>query len=312
MVLFLTGAHGFIGHHVAQHFSKLGWQVVGIGHGAWVESEYVACGLSGWLNGEISLANLDVLAAKFGVPDSIIHLAGGSSVGPSMVAPAEDFRRTVLGTADLAEWVRLHVPKTAIVMASSAAVYGAHHASAIKETGACVPFSPYGYHKRMAELSLESYAHNFGLRVANVRLFSIYGAGLKKQLLWDSCTKLAKGGKLLSLGGHGTELRDWLHVKDAVTLLAGALTHASVDAPIVNGGTGVATSVRAIAEHLINCWGGEQTVQFSGNTRAGDPQSLVADAALSLQWGWQPQYNWQIGLAEYVAWFKEIQLKALN
>ncbi len=311
MKVWITGAHGFIGHHVAQHYSQLGWQVVGIGNGAWVEHEFTACGLSGWLNGDISLANLDVLAAKYGVPDGIIHLAGGSSVGPSILAPAEDFRRTVLGTANLAEWVRLHAPKAAVVMASSAAVYGAHHAGAIQETAACVPFSPYGYHKRMAELSLESYARNFGLRMANVRLFSIYGAGLKKQLLWDSCTKLAQGNAVLSLGGHGTEQRDWLHVQDAVTLLAIALTYASADAPVVNGGTGVATSVRAIAEHLIHCWGGEQTAQFSGTARVGDPQSLVADATVSHQWGWQPQYDWKTGLAEYVAWFKDVQLKAL-
>lgn len=312
MVLFITGANGFIGHHVALHFSKLGYQLVGIGHGAWEERKYVACGLSGWLNGEISLANLDVLAAKFGIPDGIIHLAGGSSVGPSINTPAEDFRRTVVATADLAEWVHLHAPKAAIVMASSAAVYGAQHTNPIKENATCMPFSPYGYHKRMAELSLESYAHNFDLRVVNVRLFSIYGIGLKKQLLWDSCTKLAQGNDILLLGGHGAELRDWLHVQDAVALLDCGLNHASSDAPVINGGTGVATSVREIAEHLVLCWGGNKSIQFSGMARAGDPQSLVANYSLAEQFGWKPGFDWKAGIAEYVRWFKEVQLKALN
>jgi UDP-glucose 4-epimerase len=310
--IWITGAHGFIGHHVVQHLSKQGCLVIGVGHGAWIKHEYEAWGLTGWLNGDISFANLDVLAKQFGEPDGIIHLAGGSSVGSSLTSPAEDFRRTVIGTADLVEWVRLHAPRASLVMSSSAAVYGSHNAQLLKETMPCNPFSPYGYHKRMAELSLESYALNFGLNIANVRLFSIYGVGLKKQLLWDCCTKLAQGKGLLTLGGNGDELRDWLHVHDAVSLLFSALNYANTDAPVINGGTGIAIPVREIAEHLIKCWGGEQMLYFSGLARHGDPQSLVADVTLSKSWNWDPKFDWKVGLAEYVAWFKDLHFRSVN
>lgn len=309
MTIFLTGAHGFIGHHTAQHLAANGKTVIGLGHGAWVEADYRRVGLSDWLNGEVSHANLDALAAKHGAPECVIHLAGGSAVGPSFAAPAEDFRRTVIGTSDLAEWVRLRAPQAPVVMASSAAVYGASHTAAIPENARCVPYSPYGYHKHMAELSLASYAHSFGLKVACVRLFSVYGAGLKKQLLWDACTKLAGDIDVLALGGHGTELRDWLHVDDAARLLTLAATHASEQCPIVNCGTGEATSVREVASHLVACWGGSTSVSFSGAARAGDPQSLVADANLAATWGWTAKQTWKSGLQDYVAWFKSTQTR---
>lgn len=309
MPIFITGARGFIGHHTAQYLAASGKTVVGLGHGAWVEADYRRSGLSDWLNGEVSHANLDALAARHGVPDCVIHLAGGSAVGPSYAAPAEDFRRTVVGTSDLAEWVRLRAPLTPVVMASSAAVYGAGHPALIAEGIPCAPYSPYGYHKHMAEMALASYAHSFGLRVACVRLFSVYGEGLRKQLLWDACTKLAGNVSILALGGHGTELRDWLHVHDAARLLALASGHASDQCPIVNCGTGIATSVRDIATHLVDCWGGGTTVSFSGAARAGDPKSLVADISLATQWGWTAQRPWQLGLQDYVTWFKSMDAR---
>jgi UDP-glucose 4-epimerase len=210
MRILVTGARGFIGRYLARHLSSQGHDVAGIGHGAWSDSERAAWYNGKWLNGDISSPNLDVLASACGMPEAIFHLAGGSAVGPSFTAPAEDFHRSVVATSELLEWVRLRAPAARVVMASSAAVYGASHNEPITESAECVPFSPYGYHKRMAELDLESYAHNFGMRVGVVRLFSIYGPELRKQLLWDLCNRLGAGESDLTLGGDGTELRDWL------------------------------------------------------------------------------------------------------
>jgi UDP-glucose 4-epimerase len=260
--------------------------------------------LSDWFNGDVTHANLDGLAVKHGVPECVIHLAGGSAVGPSFAAPAEDFRRSVVGTAELAEWMRLHALLAPVVMASSAAVYGAGHSGQISEQVTCGPYSPYGHHKHMAELALASYAHSFGLKVACVRFFSVYGPGLRKQLLWDACTKLGQNVNELALGGSGNELRDWLHVADAAQLLHKAIGFANANCPIVNGGTGTATPVRAVAEHLLACWGSQAGLTFSGVARSGDPQSLVADPSLAHQWRWSAQHTWQAGLAEFVDWFK--------
>ena len=224
MKLWITGARGFIGRHLLGHLvAQGGHQVYGLGHGSWPGAGPASDGLADWRNGEVGHANLDALAASHGLPDGVFHLAGGSAVGPSFQQPAEDFRRSVLAAGELAEWLRLRAPQCALVMASSAAVYGAGHEGPIAESAACRPFSPYGSHKRMVELLLQSYAHNFGLRVAVVRFFSVYGPGLRKQLLWDACSRLAQAPDSLALGGQGSELRDWLHVQDAAALLQAAL-----------------------------------------------------------------------------------------
>jgi UDP-glucose 4-epimerase len=162
----------------------------------------------------------------------------------------------------------------------------------------------------MAELALSSYANSFGLRVACVRFFSVYGPGLRKQLLWDACSKLAKGVPVLALGGGGSEVRDWLHVEDAARLLFEATAHASSSCQIVNCGTGVGTTVQSIAKQLLLSWNGNTSLSFSGLARAGDPQSLVANSALAQSWGWTAQHGWESGIAEYVAWFKTVNREA--
>ncbi|WP_457390631.1 NAD-dependent epimerase/dehydratase family protein [Roseateles sp. P5_E1] len=304
MTVLITGARGFIGRHVARHFADNGHKVVGLGHGAWLESVRGQWGVAEWQNGEISSANLDALSALVGVPDIVIHLAGGSAVGPSFAQPAEDFHRSVVAASELAEWLRLRAPTARLVMASSAAVYGAGHSGPIAETAPSTPYSPYGFHKRMAELALESHARNFGLRVAIVRLFSVYGPGLRKQLLWDACTRLVQGETQLKLGGTGDELRDWLHVDDVARLMLWAAERASNTAEVINGGTGVATPVREIARRLCTAWGSGCAAEFSGQARPGDPVRLVADVSKVCAAGFTPTREWGAGLDDYVAWFR--------
>lgn len=302
----ITGAHGFIGRYLARGLRAGGYQVAGIGHGAWPEAEAAQWGLSFWLNGEISASNLGQMRQSLGLPDVVFHLAGGSSVGAAMANPNEDFTRTVVSTAELLEWLRQHSPATRLVAVSSAAVYGSAHSGPISEEARVSPFSPYGAHKLMMEDLCRSYAANFGLQLVLPRLFSVYGAELKKQLLWDLCGKFAAGGAV-ELGGTGNELRDWTDVRDVASALDQAARLASDQAPVLNLATSVATPVREIASTVASHWGGaeaEARVRFSGRSRPGDPFSLVANIDRMRAQGIECAIPVTQGIAEYVAWYR--------
>ncbi|MBR0883352.1 UDP-glucose 4-epimerase [Bradyrhizobium japonicum] len=304
MTTWITGANGFIGRHLVRVLADQGHAVHGIGHGAINEPERQRIGLGQWLNGEIEAANLNTLAGESGLPSTIFHLAGGSSVGLSIAQPLEDFSRTVASTARLLEWLRGSAPECRLIVASSAAVYGAHHAGAISEEAETQPMSPYGHHKLIMEQLCRSYAISFGIRATIIRLFSVYGPSLRKQLLWDLCSRLAQGQCELVLGGAGNEARDWIDVRDVVRLLAGLARADGAPLKVLNGGSGIPTSVAEIARLVTKAWGGDIAVRFSGVVRAGDPFSLVADAG---QLAVLP-FSWRIpvedGIAEYVSWFK--------
>lgn len=306
--ILITGASGFIGGHLTKQLASQGHQVSGIGHGRCSEIEMRSSGLVCWREGNVQLSNLIELQRTIGTPEIIFHLAGGASVGSALQNPHEDFSRTVESTSDLLEWVRVYAPEAIILTVSSAAVYGDGHRAQISEGEIVHPYSPYGYHKAIMELLCRSYCTSYGLRCIVARLFSVYGEGLRKQLLWDICNKLSRGCESIELGGDGHELRDWVHVRDVVNALSGLATSASSQMPIVNVGTGIGTDVNTIANQVATSWSamtGETKceVSFNGNKRLGDPQNLIADTLLLQSLGYACHSSLEMGIKDYVAWF---------
>jgi UDP-glucose 4-epimerase len=299
----ITGAGGFIGRHLARRLSSLGFDVGGIGLGDWPTTAGGGWGFRSMVSGRVGTETLQELGALSGTPDAIFHLAGGSSVGAALADPLEDFDRSVSSTAILLDWVRQRAPGARVVLASSAAVYGDAHDAPISESGVVRPYSPYGHHKRLSEMLCESYVESFGLHCTAVRLFSVYGPGLQKQILWDLCRKLRKDRTSLELGGTGREVRDWLHVDDACAFLIAALDEPSSYAAR-NAGTGNGTSVAEAARLVATAWGADPRLAFSGSTRTGDPRFLVADPACLRTIAPHPLREFTAGIDEYVEWYK--------
>jgi UDP-glucose 4-epimerase len=295
----VSGAHGFVGRHVARHLAGCGFQVAGIGHGAWSRDQWREWGLDEWHGSEV---DLDALVTYAGEPDMIVHCAGSGSVSFSIAHPYHDFQRTAQTTIAVLEYARLYAPEARIVIPSSGAVYGASARLPIPESAPPGPVSPYGMHKHFAEELCRYYASLYALRTAIVRFFSVYGVGLRKQLLWDACRKLSQSDT--TFAGTGEERRDWLHVDDAVNLLYIAADHASVGCPIVNGGSGRSASVAEVLSMLKDGFPAAGAIRFSGARRKGDPVHLEADIARAQAWGWQPAMSLEQGIAQYLSWFQ--------
>ncbi len=295
----ITGAAGFIGRYVASEFVKKGWYVIGIGHGDW---SWRDCGLTSWYNTDV---NLDSLLKYAGKPDVIVHCAGGASVGFSVEQPAVDFDLTVRTTSIVLEFIRIHSPATKLVYPSSAAVYGQVKNLPITEEMPLNPVSPYGFHKQMAEALCQLYASQFGVSVAIIRLFSIYGTGLRKQLLWDACRKFQQ--KNCEFFGTGDEVRDWLHVADAAKLIFTAVQNATPSCPVVNAGSGLGVSVKEILQQVSDQFGLGIKSKFSSKAKTGDPNAYIADISKGHEWNWEPEIKWHDGVAAYVDWYKKCQ-----
>ena len=296
----VTGAYGFVGRHVARAAAARGYVVRGMGHGAWGRDEWRRWGIEEWHACDV---NLETLNTYGGEPDLIAHCAGSGSVAYSITHPYQDFQRTVATTRDVLEFARLNHPGARLVMPSSAGVYGVAERMPIRVQDPLNPASPYGLHKKMAEELCQSYGRHFGLKVAVVRLFSVYGIGIRKQLLWDACTKLRAGE--LGFAGTGGETRDWLHVDDAAELLLAAADHASASCPVVNGGSGRAVPIREVVDAIAADMGTDTAPRFSGQARPGDPTHYQADTTEALALGWAPRRAWREELRAYVAWFMD-------
>lgn len=302
-VVIVLGAAGFIGRNVCRELAIRGFRVKGLGHGNLNEPTQQMWGIGEWLDADISMSSLAEIASS--EPISVIaHCAGSGAVANSYRAPAQDYDRSVSTTLAMLEFARTQATPPKIVMASSAAVYGDQGDRDIDESATLKPVSPYGYHKVMSENLCESYSRFFDVPVTLVRLFSVYGEGLQKQLLWDALNKFSRGE--FKFFGTGDELRDWIHVDDAARLIGLAATTDTGAYAVVNGGNEKATT-RKLLSAMATEFGAHREVIFTGETHTGNPRRLTASVARAkelLHFG--PRVSLTEGLKRYTSWFKKM------
>ena len=301
----VTGAGGFIGRHLSRFLSQNGCDVRGIGYSAMSDEDRMNLGISLWHSGGISSSALKRTSVG---AEIIYHCAGSGSVPLSLREPMTDFRSNVLATAEVLEFSR-EAGGIPVVFMSTAGVYGKANNMPIRIRDPLMPISPYGMNKVAGEQLMRQYGTFFGVPGAIVRLFSVYGEGLRKQLLWDASQKLQRGD--LVFFGTGNETRDWLHVSDAVSLIARIGNCADLDVPTFHGATGNAVRLRDILELLTSGYGIEGTIVFNNQLRQGDPSDYQADIASSLELGWTPEVPLTDGILRYTDWFnREVALKS--
>jgi UDP-glucose 4-epimerase len=294
----ITGINGFLGSHCAKYFSKIGWQIYGIDPSVTKSSKYI----NSFYNEELNFDLLKKIDRKY---DLIVHCAGSGSVDFSKSFPYEDFNKNVLPLLSVLEYMRLYNPEAKLIFPSSAAVYGSKDDKPLKETEILKPISPYGFHKRISEELSESYFHNFDLNILIIRFFSLYGDGLKKQLLWDACNKMISNKNKIIFSGTGEETRDWIHIDDAVSLIFSFYLNGG-NFEIINGGSGIRSTVRETVTTIAEEMSVKQPILFDGTIREGDPRHYLADISKASSFDWTPAKNFNQGIRDYIHWFKSI------
>jgi len=294
--LVITGVNGFIGGHAARRL-KGRFRIVGV--------DTNASDLSGACDRYLQLIlpdpDLEGLMRQE-APAACLHFAGSASVAHSMEHPAHDFQAGPLALFHLLDGIRKHAPGCTLFFPSSAAVYGNPERLPIAEDSPLAPISPYGHHKLICEQIIHEFSGVYGLGGVILRIFSCYGAGLRKQLCWDVCEKIRHGR--LELFGSGRETRDFIHVDD----VAAALEHL-LELGITNGTFNLAqgrqTSISEVAERLCEAYGPAGVrPEFNGRTRPGDPLFWQADVSALARTGFEPRTSLAEGLTAYAQWHK--------
>lgn len=299
----VLGGLGFVGRHLCRALSNKGIAVYALGHGSIPQSEINAWGIHQWVDSSISLEAL-TLQFKNIYFEAVIHCAGSGSVSLAYQQPLEDYHRSVTSVLAGLEFVRTtQTKKTRFMLASSAAVYGNQNA-VLTESSSLNPISPYGLHKQAAENICAEYSQYFDVKCSVVRLFSVYGAGLQKQLLWDAANKFKNG--TCDFFGTGNEMRDWIHVEDAVQLLSKAALKDQTAFEIYNGCNHHASTQEVLS--LLACsLNTKLNPQFNGEVHLGNPGRLVGNhekATKLLKWA--PKISLKDGLKDYVKWFNTL------
>lgn len=299
-LVLVTGATGFIGRYIVRYFSKQGWSVVGLAKTS-PENAPIA-DLQAYHCLDLPSTELNNLLDKYH-PDLFIHCAGRASVGLSITTPREDFNANTALTFEVLNSLRTSAPNCRFIFLSSAAVYGNPNSIPINEDKVLSPISPYGFHKWQSENLVLEFARVYGLLSASIRIFSAYGPGLRRQVIWDICQK-ALTEKAVNLQGTGTESRDFIHAIDIAKAIELVAESAQMQGEVYNLGSGRETTIKELAALVIDALEYDIQPQFNGNIRQGDPLNWQADISKIQTLGFEPSVPLEKGVKNFVNWCK--------
>jgi len=299
----VTGGAGFIGSHLAHALVERGDQVRVLDNfstgtrenlvGIEKEVELIEGDLLEPLHLEKAIKNIEI----------VFHEAAFISVPESIENPRLCFQVNVQGTIELLEAARQAGCKR-VVLASSAAVYGASQDMPLRESAAPECLSPYAASKLFNETLAQLYTHAYTLPVVALRYFNVYGPRQSPRSAYAAVIpqfiEALRSRKAPVVFGDGRQTRDFILVEDVVraNLLAAEAKNASEH--VFNICSGAESSLLDLLDALYPLFPSAPKAKFA-EPRLGDvPRSLgdPSDAAAAL--GFRAQITLQEGLRRCV------------
>ncbi|MBV9395914.1 MAG: SDR family NAD(P)-dependent oxidoreductase [Methylobacteriaceae bacterium] len=331
----VTGGAGFIGINLADRLAREGYSVLIFDSLARPGVEDNLAWLKGSHADKISFACCDIrdrAALGEAVRDcrAVFHFAAQVAVTTSLVEPRLDFDVNVGGTISLLEALRLNNPRAPLLFSSTNKVYGnlddvelacdddcylpkdaTLRAHGVDESRPLDFHTPYGCSKGAADQYVLDYARSFDLLTAVLRMSCIYGPhqmGTEDQGWVAHFVYRALAGDPITIYGDGCQVRDVLHVSDAVeAYLAGWRNIGRVAGRAFNlgGGPANAVSLKRILRFIESRLSRPVEIEFS-DWRAGDQRYYVSDTrAIAGELELSDPKSWKHGVAELIAWISE-------
>src|SRR5207302_1085439 len=184
---------------------------------------------------------------------------------PSLEDPASYSETNVSGTVRVFEAAR-RAGIRRVVFGSSSSVYGDTTAAPFSEEAPAVaPISPYAASKRAGELVAHAFAHLYGMQIACLRFFTVYGPRQRPDLAVHRFTDLIARGRPVRMHGDGSSERDYTYITDCLAGVLAALDWTAGAAPgtveTVNLGGGARVRLDRLIALIAKALGQEARIE---------------------------------------------------
>jgi len=313
MNFLITGGAGFIGSHVGERLLRDGHAVWAFDDlNAFYDPQFKRRNLRDlqalakpfeFFHGDITdRAALDEVfsAAQF---DQVIHLAARAGVRPSLADPALYQRVNVEGTVNVLEAARQHGVKK-VTIASSSSVYGLNSRTPFSEADPVItPVSPYAASKLACESLGHVWHHLYGMDVAMLRFFTVYGPRQRPDLAIYKFAKLILAGKPIPVFGDGSAARDYTFVSDTVDGVV-ACTQRELGFEVFNLGEAQVVTLSRMIE-LLEAALGKKAIIDRQPLQPGDVPITYANIDKArARLGYDPQVKIEAGIQCFADWIK--------
>lgn len=252
-------------------------------------------------------------------PDAVMHLAAESHVDRSITGAADFIQTNIVGTYVLLEaaktyWNRLPAARHdafRFLHVSTDEVYGSLGEDGLfEETTAYDPSSPYSASKAASDHLLTAWVRTYGFPGVISNCSNNYGPFHFPEKLIPLITLNALEYRTLPVYGDGSNIRDWLFVRDHARALLLILTEGRIGEKYNVGGHNERTNlqvVHAICDELDRVRPGPQPrrslIEFVTDRPGHDARYAIDSTKLREELGWQAEEDFESGLRKTVAWY---------
>jgi UDP-glucose 4-epimerase len=306
----VTGAAGFIGSHLTERLLAEGHTVTGVD----CFTDYYDTALKrrnlekALANPRFRLLEIDLGAADLAeLPDVsvVFHQAAQAGVRASWGRDFASYvHHNVLATQRLLERYK-ETTLERFVYASSSSVYGDAERYPTDEDLLPRPFSPYGVTKLAGEHLVLLYGRNFGLPVAALRYFTVYGPRQRPDMAFHKFCRAMILGQPIVVFGDGRQSRDFKFIDDAIEANVRAWRQSATQG-VYNVGGGSQVDVLETIAMLEKALGVKAKIDFQPRP-PGDPLRTRADATrIQRDLGFAPSVPIERGLAAEAEWSRSL------
>jgi UDP-glucuronate 4-epimerase len=331
MKILVTGSAGFIGSALSLRLLERGDEVVGLDN----LNDYYDVNLKrarlarlqvypGFTEVRASLEDRVLLTNTFAHhrPQRVVNLAAQAGVRYSIQNPHAYVDSNLVGFVNVLEACRYHGVEH-LVYASTSSVYGANTRMPFSvHDNVDHPLSLYAATKKANELMAHTYSHLYGLPTTGLRFFTVYGPWGRPDMALFLFTRAILAGEPIDVFNYGHHRRDFTYVDDIVEGVIRVLDRVAMPDPnwssetpdpaasrapyrLYNIGSHQPVELMRYIEVLEDCLG-RKAIRNLLPMQLGDVPDTYADVeALVRDVGYQPATPIEVGVARFVAWYRE-------
>lgn len=231
-------------------------------------------------------------------PDFVINFAAESHVDRSIESGKPFMRSNVEGAYTLMDIAKEHEIEK-FIQISTDEVYGSREEGKFKEFDSLDPSSPYSASKASADMVANSFKVTHNLPVIIVRPTNNFGPNQHPEKLIPKFISRAKEDKKLPVYGDGTNVRDWLYVKDNCRAID-LLLREGKPGEIYNVGANQFKQNIEVTEKILELVGADEDLVEFVEDRKGHDQRYAVDSTKIRELGWEPKISFEEGLRKTV------------
>jgi len=313
----VTGGAGFIGSHLCDVLLEQGNNVIVIDNfNDYYDPKLKERNVEKHLNNSkyilerIDIRDKENMARIFreNKIDTVVHLAAMAGVRPSIENPLLYQDVNIIGSQILFEEIKKNNIKN-LVFASSSSVYGNGKTVPFKETDVVdFAISPYAATKKANEVMGHVYHSLYGVSMAFLRFFTVYGPRQRPDLAINKFTKLILDGKEIPVYGDGSTSRDYTFITDIVDGIMKSIDFVEKNSKvyeIFNLGSSNPITLTEMIEGIETASNRKAKIKRL-SMQPGDVNRTYADVTKARELlGYDPNMTYENGIKEFLKWYKE-------